>query len=125
MTNMEIWEYGKVVVEYNRKLERECSDGFIPTQYKLVRSEYGKMAALFRIEYPQTPFDRYDMPEQTIVHEWCYESFVDKYDECFNGEKEDFDIEAYFARIELKKKMNADGSCRKCGAQDCMPCECR
>ena len=53
------------------------------------------MVALFKIEPTGTVFYSYPMSEQTKVAEWCFETFVDPNDECFNGEEEDFDIAAF------------------------------
>ena len=85
----------EIVEDHNRKLERACHCDFIPTRYKIVTSSLGNMAALFKIEHRETPYYFFGTPEQTIVHEWCYESYQNPNDECDNGEEEDFDIAAF------------------------------
>ena len=87
--------YRDIIEACNLMLERLTHPDFTPTQYKIVTSCTGKMAALFRIESVSTPFYSFPMRQQTLLHEWCHETFVDDADECYNGEREDFDITQY------------------------------
>lgn len=87
--------YQDIVEAYNLKLERWSHPDFWPTQYKIVTSTDKRMAALMKIEQMGTPFYDYEYNERTLLHEWCHETFVDSGDECYNGEREDFDIMKY------------------------------
>ena len=93
--NSNLKHYRDIIEAYNLKLERWTHPDFTPTRYKIVTSCTGKMAALFKIESVSNPFYSFPMRTQTFLHEWCYETFVDIDDECFNGEREDFDITQY------------------------------
>jgi len=93
--NSNLKYYQHIIKAYNLKLERLTHPDFTPMQYKIVTSCTGNMAALFKIESMGTPFYSYSMRQQTLLHEWCYETFVDVDDECFNMQMEYFDITQY------------------------------